>query len=184
MPISSNTMTNGLSTSPACSRGSNVARTKIVPTKNSAKRTTVVRIALGTLVCGSCASPAAIPISSVPENAKDTARRVMAMGKNPVGNSPSRVKLESPAPCKLCTCKRPKMAAPPIAMNVITVRTLINESQNSVSANNRTETTLLKKTARANSALQIQTGVSGNHRTISMPAAVNSEPIATAHVSQ
>ncbi|MNE74382.1 hypothetical protein D3C80_1704590 [compost metagenome] len=76
------------------------------------------------------------------------------------------------------------MAPAPMAMKAITVSTLTSDSQNSVSANRRTDTTLLTSTVMANSALQIHTGVSGNQRTIRMPAAVNSEPMATVQVSQ
>ncbi|MNV14342.1 hypothetical protein D3C71_1050230 [compost metagenome] len=68
----------------------------MVPTKKIARRSTVVRMARGTLRWGSLVSPAAMPISSVPENAKETASNVMAIGMKPVGKSPSRVKLLSP----------------------------------------------------------------------------------------
>ncbi|MOA09591.1 hypothetical protein D3C78_1294330 [compost metagenome] len=125
-----------------------------------------------------------MPISSVPENAKDTASSVIAMGMKPVGNSPSRVKLLKPMLWAWSMFSRPRIAPPPISRNTTTVSTLINDNQNSVSANKRTEITLVRNTTPANSALQIHTGVSGNHRVMRIPAAVNSEPIATVHVSQ
>ncbi|MOA69842.1 hypothetical protein D3C78_1982740 [compost metagenome] len=61
---------------------------------------------------------------------------------------------------------------------------MISDNQNSVSANRRTEITLVRNTTPANRALQIHTGVSGNQRVMRMPAAVNSEPMATVQVSQ
>ena len=62
--------------------------------------------------------------------------------------------------------------------------TLMLENQNSDSAKNLTETALSAKISAANTALHIQTEVSGNQRCINNPAAVNSEPSATAQVSQ
>ncbi|MCY1451887.1 hypothetical protein D9M71_687770 [compost metagenome] len=141
-------------------------------------------MALGTLRCGSRVSPAAIPISSVPEKANETASRVLAIDQKPVGNNPSRVKLPRPMLWACCTSNKPMMAPVPTTRKAITATTFTNDSQNSVSANSRTDTTLLTNTVMANNALQIHTGVSGNQRTMRMPAAVNSEPMATAQVSQ
>ncbi|MNQ71668.1 hypothetical protein D3C85_863490 [compost metagenome] len=120
----------------------------------------------------------------MPENAKDTANNVMAIGMTPVGKSPSRVKLLNPMLWLCSMCSKPRIAPPPIIKNTMTVTTLTRDNQNSVSANKRTEITLVRNTKPANSALQIHTGVSGNQRTIKIPAAVNSEPMATVQVSQ
>lgn len=58
------------------------------------------------------------------------------------------------------------------------------ENQNSVSAKNRTDRALETKMTIMKSALQIQVGESGNYFCMIRPAAVNSEPRATVHVSQ
>ena len=54
---------------PASLTGNRAARTMIVKTKKITKRPIVVLIALGTASVGLSVSPAAIPISSVPEKA-------------------------------------------------------------------------------------------------------------------
>ncbi|PUW00511.1 hypothetical protein AUM95_23150, partial [Cronobacter sakazakii] len=62
------------------------ASTSTVPRKKITSRTMVVRIATGT-TCGGCSfSPAAMPISAVPEKAKFTASIVIRMGSVPAGN--------------------------------------------------------------------------------------------------
>ncbi len=62
--------------------------TTIVPTKNMSKRQIAALIALGTVFAGSSASPAATPISSVPEKAKFTMSMVVKIGNKPCGNQP------------------------------------------------------------------------------------------------
>ncbi|MOA46032.1 hypothetical protein D3C78_1684930 [compost metagenome] len=92
--------------------------------------------------------------------------------------------MPSPTLCAWVISKTPRIAPPPTTRKAITASTLISDNQNSVSANDRTEMILLMNTANPNSALHIHTGVSGNQRTIRIPAAVNSEPMATVQVSQ
>jgi len=69
IPILSNTSTNGAVETPASFIGNSEARTTIVKTKKITRRPIVVLIALGTASFGLSVSPAAIPISSVPEKA-------------------------------------------------------------------------------------------------------------------
>ena len=56
--------------------------------KKITKRQSVVLIALGIAFCGSSASPAVIPINSVPEKAKLTVNIVVNTPLKPLGNQP------------------------------------------------------------------------------------------------
>ena len=70
--------------------------TMIEPMKKMARRARVARIARGTVVPGSSTSPAVMPMSSVPEKAKFTARIVVNTAPKPLGKRPSRYRLVSP----------------------------------------------------------------------------------------
>ena len=93
MPMRSKTVTNGLLRIEASSIGRSAARITIVPMKKSTRRTTVVRTAIGMTFSGFCVSPAATPMSSVPENAKLTAIIVVRSGSRPFGKRPPSVRL-------------------------------------------------------------------------------------------
>ena len=99
-------------------------------------------MATGITLCGFSVSPAAMPMSSVPEKAKFTATMVIRIGKPPWGNQPSAVMLCNPGAGEpSCIGIKPKMAAPPRIMKAIMVITLISENQNSPSAKKRVEIT-------------------------------------------
>ncbi|MCY1348605.1 hypothetical protein D9M69_347570 [compost metagenome] len=68
---------------------------------------------------------------------------------------------------------KPRMAA-----------TLIPENQYSASPKARVLRELMPNSSATNSADQYQTGTSGNQRSISMPAAVNSRPTVVAQLNQ
>ena len=134
----SNTRTNGLFTTPAWSIGISAASTNTVPIKNTTRRITVVRIAQGTTFSGFSVSPAAMPISSVPEKAKFTATMVIRIGRVPCGSQPAAVRLcRKGAGVPSFIGSRPNMAAPPRMINASMVTTLIRENQNSLSAKKR-----------------------------------------------
>lgn len=65
-PARSKTVTKGLSSRPALLKGTMAAITAMAPMKKTVSLMTAVRIARGMERCGSSASPAATPISSVP----------------------------------------------------------------------------------------------------------------------
>ena len=69
IPILSKTSTNGAVDTPASFIGKSDAKTRMVKTKKITKRPIVVLIAFGTASFGLSVSPAAIPMSSVPEKA-------------------------------------------------------------------------------------------------------------------
>ena len=64
--------------------------------KKRTSRHRVVWIALGRVFSGSLASPAVIPINSVPEKAKLTVSMVVKTPPIPVGKRPSLVRFVSP----------------------------------------------------------------------------------------
>ena len=76
------------------------------------------------------------------------------------------------------------MASRPMMMNAQMANTLIEANQNSASAKNRTDRAFKVKMRMMHAALHTHVGLSGNHRCMSRPAAVNSEPRATVQVSQ
>lgn len=93
MPMRSKTVTKGLFRMEASSSGRSAARITIVPMKKRTRRTTVVRTAIGMTFSGFWVSPAATPMSSVPENAKFTAIIVVRSGSRPFGKRPPSVRL-------------------------------------------------------------------------------------------
>ena len=78
----------------------------------------------------------------------------------------------------------PKMASDPMTMNAQMANTLMEANQNSASAKKRTDKAFRVKMSVMHAALHTHVGLSGNHRCMSRPAAVNSEPRATVQVSQ
>lgn len=62
--------------------------------------------------------------------------------------------------------------------------TLMMENQNSDSPKNRDETAFRANSTEAKMTHQTHTSIPGNHRCMSRPAAVNSDPRATAQHSQ
>ena len=68
----------------------------IEPMKKMTRRASVARIARGMVVPGSSTSPAVIPMSSVPEKAKLTARIVVNTAPRPLGKRPSLYRFVSP----------------------------------------------------------------------------------------
>ena len=185
IPTFSNTSTNGLFSTPACCIGISAASTNTVPIKKIISRAIVVRIATGMTLRGFSVSPAAIPISSVPEKAKFTATIVIRIGKPPCGNQPSAVILLSPgAGAPSCIGIKPKIAAPPRMIKAMIVTTFTSENQNSPSAKKRVEMTFRPKIIAQNTTHQTQTGTCGNQYCIQNPAAVKLEPSATVQVSQ
>ena len=185
MPTFSNTSTNGLFSTPACCIGINAASTNTVPIKKMMSRAMVVRIATGITLCGFSVSPAAMPISSVPEKAKLTATMVIRIGRPPCGNQPSAVMLLSPGAAEPSAIGiKPKMAAPPRIIKATMVITLTSENQNSPSAKKRVEITLRPKITAQKTTHHVQTGTCGNQYCMQNPAAVKLDPSATVHVSQ
>ncbi|MOA08088.1 hypothetical protein D3C78_1278270 [compost metagenome] len=145
----------------------------------------MVRIAQGTTFSGFSVSPAAMPISSVPENAKFTATMVIRIGKVPFGSQPEAVRLcRKGAGVPSFIGSRPNMAAPPRMINARMVTTLISENQNSLSAKKRVVTTLSRKIAAQKIKHHSHTGDCGNQYCMQKPAAVRLDPSATVQVSQ
>ncbi len=79
---------------------------------------------------------------------------------------------------------KPSRAAPPSTMRATTATTFTRENQYSVSPKTRAEKAFTAKTTAAKTTHHTQTPTEGNQRCISSPHAVNSEPRATAQVSQ
>ena len=145
----------------------------------------MVRIASGTTFSGFSVSPAAMPISSVPEKAKFTATMVIRIGSVPCGSQPEAVRLcRNGAGVPSFIGSRPNMAAPPRMINARMVTTLISENQNSLSAKKRVVTTLSRKMAAQKIRHHSHTGDCGNQYCMQNPAAVRLEPSATVQVSQ
>lgn len=78
----------------------------------------------------------------------------------------------------------PKIAAAPKTINTNTRIIFKLANQNSLSAKNLTEKALKAKIVTPKMTLQIYTEISGNHRCISNPTAVNSDPTVTTQLSQ
>ena len=83
--------------------------------KKTTSLASVARIARGIVAPGSFTSPAVMPMSSVPEKAKFTARIVVNTAPRPLGKRPSPVRFDSsgaepPAPPEPPS---PELPAPP-----------------------------------------------------------------------
>ncbi len=158
---------------------------KMEQMKKMISRHKVVWMALGRVFSGSLASPAVIPISSVPEKAKLTVSIVVKTPPKPVGNQPSLVRLVKPgAPWLPFKGITPTTASPPKMMKATIAATLTAANQNSLSAKILTEKKLERKIKIMKTRLQIQTGTEGNQCRMIIPAAVNSLPRAIVQVSQ
>ena len=146
IPRRSNTVTKGLFRIEASSTGRSAARTTIVPMKKTTRRMIVVLTASGITFSGLAVSPAATPMSSVPEKAKLTATIVVRSGRNPLGKSPADVRFESPGAGEpSARGMTPKTASPPSTMKIWIVTTLMSEKRNSPSAKSRVVKTVMPR---------------------------------------
>ena len=117
-------------------------------------------MALGTVLPGFSASPAATPTSSVPWKEKPATMKMAMMPVKPLTNGASpAVQLWKPGegPPRM-----PRIMSTPSTRKITTVMTLMRENQNSPSPYARALRALRVKRMTRNSADQIHAGVSGN----------------------
>ena len=129
-------------------------------------------MALGRLLAGSWASPAAVPMEMMPPKEKITATREKSMPAEPLGKKP---------PCSVMLLKpkagsgvRPKTMAAPTTIMRMSATTLMRESQNSASAKAPTCTKLMAVTMTSATRAVSQCGIPGNQKSMMVPAAVSS----------
>ena len=137
-------------------------------------------MARGMFFSGSSLSPAAIPINSEPWYEKITFIMVVKRMTNPVGNKPDGAKFFANGAGRSDNGMMPKIAPSPIIIKKITAITLIPANQYSASAKPFVVKAFSKNNKAIKIAHQIQTDISGNHRFIKIPAAVNSTPAVVA----